>query len=538
MDFSEEAEAEEASAATIPENTAIFTVGSHGNVLVTQTKQAKTPLEYNIIPINFTKLLPSNKQEVNCELFYMGMVPQGYAATHTPHTINLFRTVADNYIIPILNSTDDRDTKIGNIRQILPTFLIEYTKLIIPHIKILLQTATDKLGVTSTELLIDTNTKVNSKKLKVDRLTSSEVPDVMNDITTLSEEVQDLVNLLCALLFNPASVVWCAFIDKDNPRIYKKLFNSMRYLLEETPKEYSWDIICQLLGEEFGLFGNPAKTQQFLPKLPQELLQKLEITNVDLIRTVFLRPEITKVVMIDGSCAIVLNANKPNNHVTDKSVIHKIQADTDRLLGVNKITISPDLAQNVATQVNALVVSDIVLLELLNASFIEHGNLASLSESVLNARPGMSKPFQSFIVNKNIELMTANKNGLLYHDQLDRFLREIFRQKGMIRQKSLPILPSKAHDSLPILPSKAHELNVSLRRGASVQGLPRDLRVIDDAQLMMAKEKLKKRQVEGGSRRKNASKKSMKRKKNRSKQSTKQSIRRRLKRRRITRKRV
>lgn len=533
MDFSEEAVVKEASAATIPENTAIFTVGSHGNVLVTQLKQAKNPLEYNIIPINFTQLLPSNKREVNCELFYMGMVPQGYAATHTPHTINLFRIVADNHIIPILNSTDDRDTKIRNIRQILPTFLIEYTKLIIPHIKILLQTATDKLGVTSTELLIDTNAKVNSKKPKVDRLTSSEVPDVMNDITTLSEEVQDLVNILCALLFNPASVVWCAFIDKDKPIFYKKLFTTTPELLGENQKEYSWDIICQLLGQEFGLFGNPAKTQQFLPGLHQGF----QITNEDLISSVFritdiTKADITKVVMIDGSCAIVLNANKPNNHVTNQSVIHKIQADTDTLLEPNKITISLEEASRISTQVNALVVADNVLLELLNASFIEHGNLASLSKIVLNARLRMPKSFQSFIVNKNIQLMTANENGLLYRNELNRFLREIFKEKWMRRQKSLPIIPSDAHEL------NAHELNASLRRASSVQGPPRDLRVIDDAQLMMAKENLKKRQVEGGSRSKNASKKSMKRKKNRSKRSTKQSIRRGLRRRRITRKRV
>lgn len=513
----------DAAAAQVVEIPAIFTVCSHGNTLVTKLK--KTLGEYDIIPINFTRLLPESKQALECELFYMGMVPQGYAATHTPHTINLFRTVADMYIIPILNSPHTRATKITKIQEILPTFLIGYVNLIIPHIKILLRKATDKLSVTSTELLIDTNAKVNLRKAKVDRLTSSEVPDVMNDITTLSEEVQDLVNILCALLFNPASVVWCAFIDKDNPNFYKKLFTTTPELLEENKEKYSWDIICQINGEEFGLFGNPEKPQHFLPELPQD---NLKITNEDLISRVFLIPNITKVVMIDGSCAIVLNAN---NHITDKLVIDKIQDATDNLLGVNKITISPEQAEIVATQVNALVVIDINLLELLNASFIEHGNLASLREQVLKARLKMPKSFQSFIVNKNIELMIANKNGLLYRDELNSFLSAIFKNKKMRRYNSLHVMSG----------SQLEVLTPDMIRASTLGSEPRSLNVRDDAAFLKAKANLKnvygasaKSVLGGGSRRKNASKKSMKRNR---KTRSKRSIRQKRRRNRITRKR-
>jgi hypothetical protein len=529
----------------IPSNTAIITVCSHGNTLVTS--------DYKLIPIDFNELIPEDKKNEDCEWFYMGMVPQGYAATHTPHTIKLFRTVADQYIMPILISSENKDTKIDKIRQILPTFLIEYTKLIMPHIKILLENATEKLGDTTTELLIDTNAKVNSNKTKDDRLKSSEVSDIMNDITNISEEVQDLVNILCALLFHPELIVWCDFIDKNSPSFYEKLFTTTLDLLKENKKEYSWDIICQTSEEEFGWFGDPGKRPKMFSKKKQN---ELTIINDNLIRSVFQIPDITKAIMFDGSCAIVLNKDiKINNHVTDQSVIHEIQRDTDNLLGSNKITIDPTQAQYVSTQVNALVLGDEDLLKLLNDSFIEHGGIESLRESVLKARPGMPKTFQSSIVNKNIELMTANKNGLLYQVELNQFLNDAFKNKlpAIRRHKS-----STGRLGLPGMGLSTEGLPAEglstegIKRAATLGSYPRSLKVVDQIALKKAKANLKdgssaaamdkidERDL-GGSRRKrsrrhkNGSKKSMKRKK---KTPARQSIRRKLRRRRMTKKRV
>jgi len=509
-------------AAGIPSDTAIMTICSHGNTMVEKKND-----KYFLKEIDFVELLPEDKKGLDCELFYMGVVPQGVAATHTSHTLKLFREVANKYIIPIILSSRDKATKIAEIQQILPEFLIGYTKLIIPHIKILLQNANDKLSHTGfTELLVDTNEKVNSRKPKEDRLKASEVPTIMNDITKISEEVQDLVNLLCAIFFHPELVVWCAFIDQDNPLFYKKLFSTELDLLEENKKEYSWDIICELLGQEFGLFGNPEIREQIFPKMNMQ--NNLTTTNENLIRSVFEIERITKGVIIDGSCSIVLDS-KTNSHVTDERYIHGIQQETDELLRTNKIIMTPEQAERVSQIVKELFMRDHELLNLLNDSFIEHGNLTFIGADILKSKHNMPKSFKSFIINTNIALMTANKNGLLYSSELNAFLRSAFDSQKMKRHSSVTV-SSKRQPT-----SEIEEQSILGKRGSSVGGPIRALKVIDDLSLNAARQKLKKISGPnaGGSRhkrsrRRNGSKKKIKRarpKKTKKRRRTKKRIR-------------
>lgn len=537
-------------------------VSTHGNYIV--DSESQLPI------IDFRDLLPPGSSDKYTIWTLTFMPVLGNPATHIKETMDLMYLSRDFFLqLFSLNLEDEYFTRYIQEAQYIVSR--NYMSIMIPQICASLKQTYDALLFNIYKELFYDATRPKSTI----EITPAELLQIAGDIRNNSEKLKDFLNNL--LGFQEPAVVknlmWLVKTDKDNRQFVPKVFTTDSSLLaQKQEKQYEgsgqdpWDIIMTYQGVNTVLFGNITNGQQN-KKGKKSAETYYNISNQDLIKQVFSNHRDEKTVLIvDASCAHLQKKNK--NAVVDRFIIAKEQELIERLFP-NKITMTEDNAIKIANLVKVML-AELNFQSLLEDCYNILQSISQLGEVMPLIKAQMIKKIGNQLTKPNMDSMTFfNENSIL----VTKTLKEILRPKTPLRRAKSVVVSSVSEVYEPV--NEPVKKGKSLTMPTSNRGLLSSIAgvdVISDAGVRMTKIKLDEileraatgaasgaasatgaatgaasattgaaatadmdDDLGGGSRRKNASKKSMKRNR---KTRSRQSIRRKRRRKRITRKRV